>query len=283
MTNATLVYELDKTRRIPVKVAPLRTIDLETMEEDKPSLLMQKYKSSIMPLLKENEDYIKRHPENKGRFLVEYVKGEELREELPVLYKHKKIRPILTKSHPISLEDIKRHIKVKPSEVEKARRLLLSSKYKKFLINFLKDDTFRETTEYKMKVSKEEYLAARALGIDCFIQNGLYGMKIRDALLYLYKSDKLSYMRILVEDALELWRKNMEKLDDEELYYYARSLRVLIDDYYDNINVSNKTVTSLKVNEDQVKVEKIVFIKDKKYYEPLKSGHLIKVKLPRGA
>ena len=281
MTNATLVYELDPTRRVPVKTATLRNIDLETLELNKPSLLMQKYKPSIIPLLKENQDYIKKHPDNKGRFLIEYVKGEESREELPVLYKHDRIRPIIIRSHPVSLNDIKKHIKVNPSEVEKARRLLLSSKYKKFLVSFLKDDLFRETTEFKMKVSKEEYDSARSLGIECFIQNGLYGIKMRDALIYLYKSNKLNHMRFLVEDALELWKKNIDNLEDEELYYYARNLRALIDDYYDNINTSNKTVTNLKVNEKSISKNKIALIKDKKYYEPLKKGHLIKLKLPK--
>ena len=280
MFNATLVYELDKTKRIPVKTSTLRMIDDETTKEENSFSLMQKYKDKIIPLLKDNKDYIKNHPKNKGRFLVEYVKAEEKREELPVLYKNSNQGVVLTKSYPITIDDIKNHIKIKPSEIEKARRLLLSSKYKRFLISFLKDENYNKTTDYKMKVSKDEYINARSMGINCFIQNGMYGMTIKDAFVYLYKSDKLGSMRILVEDALELWKKNLEKLSDEELYYYARSLRILIEDYYKNINTSNKVVSSLRVDEESVP-KKCILIQDIRYYKPLKSGLLVKKKLPK--
>ena len=282
MYNATLVYELDQTRRIPVKTSMLRTIDNETINEDDSLSLMKKYKNKIIPLLEDNKDFIKKHPENKGHFLIEYVKGEENREELPVLYSNGKKELVLTKAYPISIDDIKKHIKINPSEIEKARRLLLSSKYKRFLVSFLKDETYNKTTDYKMKISKEEYDNARSIGLHCFIQNGMYGMKIRDAFVYLYKADKLGSMRILVEDALELWKKNLEKMNDEESYYYARSLRVLIEDYYENINNKNKVVSNLKVEEDIIP-KKSALIKDINYYRPLKRGILVKKKLQRAA
>lgn len=282
MFNATLIYELDSDKRIPVKTGSLKSIDLETMNIEKPSLLMQKFKRPILTLLNEHKDYIKTHPDNKGKFILEYVKDSDLKEELPILYKRGKFRPILTRTIPISIENLKKaNIQIEKSEIERARQLLFSSKYKRFLTTFLKNDIFNPTTDFKMKVSKEEYDKARNIGITGFIKNGQYGLTIKEAFVYLYKVNRLGSMRVLVEDSLELWKKNLESLDDEELYYYARNIRSLIDDYYANINYQNKAVMNLKVNEDNIKTNKATIVTDINYYLPIQKGHLIKIKMPK--
>lgn len=282
MYNATLIYELDTNKRIPVKAGSLVSIDTETMNIEKPSLLMQKFKKPIMTLLNENKDYVQNNPDNKGRFLIEYVKDSDIKEELPVIYKRDKFRPILTRTIPLSIETLKKsNIRIEKSEIERARQLLLSSKYKRFLTAFLKSDIFHDTTAHKMKVSKDEYDKAREIGIEGFIKNNQYGLTIREAFIYLYKANRLGSMRVLVEDALELWKKNLENLEDDELYYYARNIRCLIDDYYANINYTNKTVTNLKVSDKMDDFSKAVIITDINYYRPLKSGQLIKRKLPK--
>lgn len=283
MDNATLIYELDSDKRISIKTASLVSIDNETLDIEKPSLLMQKYKTSIMPLLNEHKEYIKSNPTNKGRFLIEYVKDSEVKEQLPVIYKHKNdnFSPILTRTIPLSIETLKQsNFHIEKSEVEKARQLLLSSKYKRFLKSFLSSEMFNITTDIKMKASKEEYDKARLIGLDGFIKNDQFGLTVREALIYLYKTNRLGSMRVLVEDALEVWKKNLEALDDEQLYYYARSLRGLINDYYDNINHTNKAVINLNVSEIKANT---TLIKDISYYRPLKTGILTKKKLPKVA
>lgn len=282
MYNATLIYELDSNRRIPVKTGSLISIDNETMNVERPSLLMQKFKNPIMTLLNEHKEYVKNNPDNKGHFLIEYVKDSEVKEILPVIYKRDKFRPILIRTIPLSIENLKKtNIRIEKSEIEKARQLLLSSKYKRFLTSFLKNDIFNETTTHKMKVSKEEYEKARDMGIEGFIRNNQYGLTIREAFVYLYKANRLGSMRVLVEDSLELWKKNLESLEDEELYYYARNIRCLIDDYYANINYTNKTVTNLNVSDKLEPYQNTKVITDINYYKPLKTGQLIKRKLPK--
>lgn len=281
MHNATLVYELDTDKRIVIKTGTLLSIDNETLNIEKPSLLMQKYKDSIIPLLNEHKEYVKNNPVNKGKFLIEYVKDSEIKEQLPVIYKHNTFSPILIRSTPISIEALKQsNLHIEKSEIEKARQLLLSSKYKRFLKSLLTSEMFNITTDIKMKVTKDEYDKARTIGLEGFIRNDQFGLTVREALIYLYKANRLGSMRILVEDALELWKKNLESLDDEKLYYYARGLRELIDNYYDNINNTNKAVVNLSVSDIKTNTR---IIKDINYYRPLKSGILIKKKLPRVA
>lgn len=281
MHNAALVYELDTDKRIVIKTGTLLSIDNETLNIEKPSLLMQKYKDSIIPLLNEHKEYVKNNPANKGKFLIEYVKDSEIKEQLPVIYKHNTFSPILIRSTPISIEALKQsNLHIEKSEIEKARQLLLSSKYKRFLKSLLTSEMFNITTDIKMKVTKDEYDKARTIGLEGFIRNDQFGLTVREALIYLYKANRLGSMRILVEDALELWKKNLESLDDEKLYYYARGLRELIDNYYDNINNTNKAVVNLSVSDIKTNTR---IIKDINHYRPLKSGILIKKKLPRVA
>lgn len=282
MSNASLIYELDSKRRIPLVIGSLSLIDNITLNIDKPSDLMNQYKRLILTFLNDNKDYVLENPSNKGHFIIEYVKDSDAKEILPILYRRGKIRPILTKDLSVSIDEFKNgHVEIQKSEIEKARQLLLSSKYKRFLGSFLSNDIFYDTTDFKMKVNVEEYNKAREVGVEGFIKNDQYGLTIREALIYLYKSKRLGSMRILVEDALELWKKNLEKLSDEQLYYYARSLRSSIDEYYANINYGNKAVTNLQVNGTNLENSpSLKLICDIEYYIPLKKGQFIKTKRP---
>lgn len=283
MYDSSLVYELDGERRLVLTSGTLSMIDSETMIYTKPSELMQKYKSRIIPFLSSNKDYIDAFPDNKGRFVIDHIKEKEEKEELEVIFNNGEYKPILLRSVPVSIENIKNHIQMENSEVESARKLILSSKNKKFLVLFLKDSMFSPTIDRKIKVSKSEYDEARKIGVEGLIQNGQFGLTIREALAYLYKSNRLGSMRILVEDALELWKKGLEQLDDDELYYYSRELRILIDDYYENINYRNKAVVNLQTNEEKIPLKEVELITDVRYYEPLKKGRLEKTKRLRAA
>ena len=283
MYDSSLVYELDADRRLVLTSGTLSMIDSETMIYTKSSELMQKYKSRIIPFLSANKDYIDLNPDNKGRFVIDHIKAEDEKEELEVIFNNGEYKPILLRSVPVSIENLKSHIQMENSEVELARKLILSSKNKKFLVMFLKDTMFSSTIDRKIKVSKQEYDEARSIGVDGFIKNGQFGLTIRETLAYLYKSNRLGSMRMLVEDALELWKKGLEQLDDDELYYYSRELRILMDDYYENINYRNKAVTNLQTNEERIPLRKIELITDTRYYETLKKGKLEKTKRLRAA
>lgn len=285
MSTAMLMYELDSMKRVPVKVGSLSDIDNITLTVDTPALLMQKFKTPILTLLNDNKDYVRDNPDNKGRFVVDYIRDSDLKEELPVLYSHGKYRPILIQMTPVTIDEMHRlgeRVSIVPSEIERARKLLLSSKNKKFLINFLRSDKFVSTTNFKMRVTKDEYDMARSSGAEGFFKNNQYGLSMREVLVYLYKNKKLGFMRVLVEDSLELWKSNLESINREDLYYYARNIRELIDNYYENINYKDKTVTNLNVNEQGLfRSMGSRIVTDMRYYTPLKSGRLIKIKLPK--
>ncbi len=285
MSTAMLMYELDSMKRVPVKVGSLSDIDNITLTVDTPALLMQKFKTPILTLLNDNKDYVRDNPDNKGRFVVDYIRDSDLKEELPVLYSHGKYRPILIQMTPVTIDEMHRlgeRVSMVPSEIERARKLLLSSKNKKFLINFLRSDKFVSTTNFKMRVTKDEYDMARSSGAEGFFKNNQYGLSMREVLVYLYKNKKLGFMRVLVEDSLELWKSNLESINREDLYYYARNIRELIDNYYENINYKDKTVTNLNVNEQGLfRSMGSRIVTDMRYYTPLKSGRLIKMKLPK--
>lgn len=285
MSTAMLMYELDSMKRVPVKVGSLSDIDNITLTVDTPALLMQKFKTPILTLLNDNKDYVRDNPDNKGRFVVDYIRDSDLKEELPVLYSHGKYRPILIQMTPVTIDEMHRlgeRVSIVPSEIERARKLLLSSKNKKFLINFLRSDKFVSTTNFKMRVTKDEYDMARSSGAEGFFKNNQYGLSMREVLVYLYKNKKLGFMRVLVEDSLELWKSNLESINREDLYYYARNIRELIDNYYENINYKDKTVTNLNVNEQGLfRSMGSRIVTDMRYYTPLKSGRLIKMKLPK--
>ena len=74
---------------------------------------------------------------------------------------------------------------------------------------------------------------------------------IQDVLEYRLDKKSLGPMRLLIEDALELWKKNILDLSDEELYFYSRELRVLINEY-DYRKIPRRAVYNLIFNKPRL-------------------------------
>lgn len=139
------------------------------------------------------------------------------------------LQPIYNDSTPInirtnSMDDIK-------SETERARKLLYSSKNQIFLLLFLNHKSLVNTTYFTIKMTVDEYKKIKNDQLSILVKDGEYHITVKDVLKYRFEHKKLGIMRTLVEDSLELWKKKLLDLSDEELYYYSRELRVLLNEY----------------------------------------------------
>lgn len=155
-----------------------------------------------------------------SKIVLSYIKSNDERVLLKPIYND----PLPINIRTNLMEDIK-------PEVESARKLLFSSKNKMFLSLFLNNPVLVRTTYLTIKMSVDEYKEIKDEGLAIIVKDSEYHITIKDALKYHFEHKKLGIMRTLVEDALELWKKNLLDLSDEELYYYSRELRLLINEY----------------------------------------------------
>ena len=123
----------------------------------------------------------------------------------------------------------------KKSEVERARKLLLNSKDKTFVKLFLDNSDFKETSNFNIRLSYSEYLFALKNNLDVKADDGRYYINMNDLLLFTINNKKYGILRPVIEDGLDIWKKDMMMLDEEKLYFYSRNLRVAINDYYRKI------------------------------------------------
>ncbi len=193
----------------------LRYIDNITKEykDEKDLLTNEGYASKIAV-------YSNNHNNIDGDIVLTYVKNNDEKYDLKLLYDD----PDIIRTRTSSLEEIK-------SETEKSRKLLLNSKNQLFLTLFLLNKNLQKTTTSTVRMTIGEYKIAKAYGLNVTTQDGEYRISIRDVLRYRLENKKLGSMRLLVEDTLEVWKKNMLKLPDEDLYFYSRELRLLINEY----------------------------------------------------
>ena len=154
------------------------------------------------------------------KITLTYIRNNKEKIELDLIYDDEK--PIRTRTS--SLEDV-------TSEVEKSRKLLLNSKNQMFLTSFLLNKKIFPTTVATVKMTIDEYKIAKKEGYKVSVQDGEYRISIREVLKYRLNHKKLGVMRLLVEDSLEVWKKNVNSLNDEDLYFYSRELRLLINEY----------------------------------------------------
>ena len=165
-------------------------------------------------------DKIKSYSNDDNKLVLTYIKNNEEKVELDILFNDDEALRTRTSS----LEDVK-------SETEKSRKLLLNSKNKMFLTSFLLNKKLLPTTRATIKMTIDEYRNAKKEGYLVIAKEGEYRIPISEVLKYRLNHKKLGPMRLLVEDTLEVWKKNMLNLTDEELYFYSRELRLLINEY----------------------------------------------------
>ena len=156
-----------------------------------------------------------------GRIVLYYIKNNDDKIKLKPIYNDE--IPILTRAN--AMED-------EATEIEKSRKLLFSSRNQLFLSMFLNNSNLLKTTYGSIKMTPSEYKCAKASGLSTFIRDGEYRVLIRDVLKYRLINKKIGTMRTLYEDTLEEWKQYMLGLPQEDLYFYSRELRVLINDYH---------------------------------------------------
>ena len=156
-------------------------------------------------------------------FHLSVYRYDGTREELPLIFNDKE--PIYITTN---------HYEGKVSEIEKSRKLLFSSKDKKFMKKFVSNDILSETANFKINISDEEAKYICVNNIDLPVLSTSNGKKSVFA-IDLFKSSleqkRLGRLRDLFEASIDMWSENMQKNDDEDLYYYCRSLRLMYLEY----------------------------------------------------
>ena len=154
----------------------------------------------------------------------------------------------------------------KKSEVERARKLLINSKDKTFVKLFLNNSDFKETSNFNIKLSYNEYLFALKNNLDVKADDGRYYINMNDLLLFTINNKKYGVLRPVIEDGLDIWKKDMMMLDEEKLYFYSRNLRVAINDYYRkirgkegirNLNLRNENLINTFGEDNYAKITSI--------------------------
>ncbi|MDY6015224.1 MAG: hypothetical protein SPI91_02035 [Bacilli bacterium] len=238
--------------------------------DDKNQIILESgslfYIDSITKTYK-NSNELKKHysykidDDKQGAINTFYIRSNSLKEKIPTLYNDTK---------PVNIYD--NFYEKVYSETERARKLLYNSKGKAFIKKFLDSSELSSTINFSVKLSYNEYVYARKNGIDAKISNEEYRVDTRDLFEFISTNSKLGILRGVFEDTLDIWKRKLISLDNEELYYVSRNLRLLINDYNKEIrNKEYKKVTNLKIypsiskliNEDSKTNNYVKVIKDR--------------------
>lgn len=172
--------------------------------------------------------------------VLTYVRNNKEKKELTLLFDDKDPIRIRTSS----LEEFK-------SEVENSRKLLLNSKKQMFLKSFVINKNLIPTTSATVKMTIDEYRLAKKEGYQVTAKDGEYRIPISEVLRYRLNHQKLGLMRLLIEDTLEVWKNNLLNMRDEDLYFYSRELRLLINEY-NYRKIPRRAVVNLEYDENKL-------------------------------
>ncbi len=238
--------------------ADLRYIDKITKEyENEQELILSSRYASVIRGFCADGDILD------GEIVLNYIKSNQQKVSLSIIYNDSE--DICLKAS--SLDEFK-------SETEKARKLLFSSKNKLFLKLFLQNKNMMSTTYQTVKMTLNEYKVAKREGLDVICKDGEYHITINDVLKYRLSHNKLGPMRLLVEDTLEVWKNQLMNMSNEELYFYSRELRVLLNEY-NYRKIPRKIIDNLSINYD-----KLDFLKSRGY-RTNKNSYSISEGLPK--
>ncbi len=230
MSMATLVYSLgDPMNEEILLTGSLRQIDNDTrLYADEVEMKNSpEFNYRIQTYLERTLGIDNANPNKQGRFILYFIENNASREQLSILYDDQK--PVITKLNNMYGDN-------STTDIERARKLLFSSKGKLFVRQVMKEDWFRDTTGCLVKLKQFEAKELVSAGYKPLFKDGDYYLTIEDILDYSSKKEKLGFMRDLVEDTLEIWKGKLEEQDEDILYYYSRNLRMSINKYYKSIN-----------------------------------------------
>jgi len=191
--------------------------------------------------------FISEHDNISGNIKIFYSPSIYEREELSVVYKDNSKISIVTNED--SLTDI-----------EKARRLLFTSKDQLFARLFLSSKIINRTIKYELVISEYEYVLAKKNGLLPIIDKDKFYINFSELIKYRMNSKKLGSIRELYEEMLDIWERNMNEYDYEDTYYYSRELRLLMDKY-NKIKNKDKAISNLVIGNvfGRIKLNKNIY------------------------
>lgn len=182
----------------------------------------------------EYRDKIRSLGEN-GTIKAYYIQSNSLKEEIPILYADSK--PIIKYDNYYDKE---------LSESEISRKLLFNSKNRLFIKSFLNSSKLTKPLNFDVKLSYNEYLYALKKDLKATLSIGEYKIDVKELFAFASNNSKLGILRGPFEDSLDKWKRKLLSMDEEELYYHSRNLRILINDY--NNKIKNKiSIKDLKL------------------------------------
>lgn len=204
---------------------------------DKKSLLMHQYYS------KKIKSFLESNEEVNGELKLYYVRDALVKEELPFLFSDNK-----------QIQIRNDFLKEQVPEVEKARKLLFQSRDQVFARMMLNDEKMRNSFNYRMKIDDLEFKKAKKYNIPVTTIDDENFIHFQDILKCRIYFQPLKDFRALVEDMLESWKNNLLDLPDEELYYYSRHLRCMLNEYDKLKTKEHKQVQHLSIRKKFIPV-----------------------------
>ena len=229
MSKATLNYIIDG-KELSISRDSLVALDRYTCKykDDDELRLNSPLRNRIHSFIKENG--------SKGQFLITYVDG----------YRKKSIRPLYGDDKPIILYDD--YMNGKSSEVERARKLLFNSKDQIYSREVYNNRNIRDSLSMEIKINDEDASILKYYEIPVKDEYMSHYVRFIDILRFRIKNRKLGLVRPIYEDMLDLYKKEIEKLSIDDLYFYSREFRILYNDYL--LLRRNFTVSRLRAREN---------------------------------
>ena len=221
MSKAILYYILPNKEAIRVMDFPsLEEMDAFTKKFSSVDDLRNS--SSIKWIL---EPYSDQFNPKQCRFVLFFIEDNDKKDCIPIILDDS--RPIITIKNTFNGNVL--------PELERARKLLYSSKENSFLRNMMQEQWFSDTTGCLIRLKPYEAHELASAGFGLVHNSSDYYAKIEQIFEYRLSRKKLGYMRELFEDSLEMWKEKIEALPSDILYYYSRNLRIGINSYYNGM------------------------------------------------
>jgi len=246
MTKAILTYtpkDIDNARTITLESGSLYYVDYCTKNYKN----IEELKSAFNYQMKIGQSKI-------GELVLWCICDNETREKLPLL---------INDPRPLIIRDDYYNNKV--SELERARKLLLSSKNRMFITGFLKSRKFTNALNFNIKLSIVESKYLLKTGIEISSNDDGYFIGVKKLFDYAACHTKLGPIRDVFEIALDKWKEKISNLPEEDLYYYSRNLRILLNEYYSQLK-TNKGIKNLHTYKSLINV----ILHNKKIAEPVR-------------
>ena len=229
MKKACLNYITKDKKILTLNSSSLYEIDKHTRCFNNAKEIISKYKNKINTLNEENLD---------GILKIFYYKSQTEKEVIPIMYKQ---------SSPIYIKDD--YITNNISEIEKAKRLLFNSKSDLFISLFLNHKILRTYSYYYFEVMDFEQKILNDANVSTIIRDNIFYVRLDSLLKYKLINKKLGPVRNIYESILDAWKANIESMDEDELYFISRQMRLLFCEY-DVLRKKIINICKLKVHKN---------------------------------